>query len=527
MDMTKRQGRALLLCGIALAVVLQSLCAAFFLRVTYDDANTYLLATGHRFQFEQNQLTGQWVRAAEWKRLVQRPESLGFAAVTNDATRVDHHPPLYYWFLHLWTFLLGVHLAAGKIPSILFNVLTSIVLYRTCRLLECARGASALAAVLWVLSAPTMDAANETRQYCLLALMIALFLASLLRFVGAASKLNSFFLLLSTLGTVFTHYQSIVVIGIAAATACVLLARRGEYRRLAGLIGVLILSVAVFIALHPTFFEAFRLQSRRGLALSWHTLPDRIRRCIFSVLNLFVPTEAAWWIYSHKPALLAAAVAILAALVFYLRKTGLRGYASALRERTSIPAVVSMLSLAAIWTLYLLHLTLQHAMGRKYTMVVTPVLFVALGQMAHRLWRARGLARWAVVALIVGQALVVAFFTYRTVRASRVDNGLFDDPSLPIVLDNPASGIVLSVTWRVQDGAQVYVDRQDRVLADFPTIASGLPRLLYMSDPRMGNAPERRAAILRHLHEEGYVVRPRNAGLFEETDAYEAAKAPR
>ena len=91
-----------------------------------DEGISYMAATGHLgeyFGVDDQSPYGTWVEASDWKRFIQIEEKFCFKQISSDLARHDIHPPLYFWLLHLWSLIFGVHLWTG--PSL--NIMISII----------------------------------------------------------------------------------------------------------------------------------------------------------------------------------------------------------------------------------------------------------------------------------------------------------------------------------------------------------------------------------------------------------------
>ena len=100
--------------------------------VQHDEAWSYATASGRLGAFEkaiQGGLSGRWVPASAWQYYWQS-DSLGdLAHIGPDLAAYDVHPPLYFWILHLWLMLTGMHHWAGPALNLIFAVLTTLAAF--------------------------------------------------------------------------------------------------------------------------------------------------------------------------------------------------------------------------------------------------------------------------------------------------------------------------------------------------------------------------------------------------------------
>jgi len=85
--------------------------------VQHDEAWSYATASGRLGAFEramQSGLSGRWVPASAWQYYWQSDKLGDLAHIGPDLAAYDVHPPLYFYLLHLWLMLTGMHHWAGR-----------------------------------------------------------------------------------------------------------------------------------------------------------------------------------------------------------------------------------------------------------------------------------------------------------------------------------------------------------------------------------------------------------------------------
>ncbi|MCI0476458.1 MAG: glycosyltransferase family 39 protein, partial [Anaerolineales bacterium] len=92
---------------IVQASIYATLLVAFFLRA-------YRLADQNVWWDEGWSI---WLSQKDWAWIALR-------------TAMDEHPPLHYWMLHIWNFVAGTTVFAGRFLSLAFGVLTIALIYR-------------------------------------------------------------------------------------------------------------------------------------------------------------------------------------------------------------------------------------------------------------------------------------------------------------------------------------------------------------------------------------------------------------
>jgi len=100
--------------------------------IVHDEAISYLAATGNQAAFQEvfDQKTfpyGEWASTADWQKFLQPRGHLIFKKIQTDLGIYDVHPPLYFWLLHLWVLVVGVHNWAGESLNILLGVINIVL----------------------------------------------------------------------------------------------------------------------------------------------------------------------------------------------------------------------------------------------------------------------------------------------------------------------------------------------------------------------------------------------------------------
>ena len=120
-----------------------------------DEGISYMAATGHLgeyFAVDEQSPYGAWVEASQRKRFLQVERKFCFERIGSDLARYDIHPPLYFWLLHLWSLIIGIHLWTGPSLNILFSIITIPLLYRLANLILKNPVEAAMVAFVWALS---------------------------------------------------------------------------------------------------------------------------------------------------------------------------------------------------------------------------------------------------------------------------------------------------------------------------------------------------------------------------------------
>ena len=113
----------LLLVVILLGAGVRLIGIATKARFTRDEAVSYLCAAGRQGESllvikHKDYPYGAWSKAARWKEFWKADKYFCFGLISSDLLQYDIHPPLYFWLLHIWTLIFGVHLWTGPSGSV-------------------------------------------------------------------------------------------------------------------------------------------------------------------------------------------------------------------------------------------------------------------------------------------------------------------------------------------------------------------------------------------------------------------------
>ncbi len=101
----------------------------------HDEGISYLAAAGHQGQYNSiayrmRHPAGNWVKASQWKKLLIPDKQFAFKEISDDLAQFDIHPPLYFWLLHIWSLLFGVHVRTGPLLNVVIFLVTALFLFR-------------------------------------------------------------------------------------------------------------------------------------------------------------------------------------------------------------------------------------------------------------------------------------------------------------------------------------------------------------------------------------------------------------
>ncbi len=512
---------------IAVAVLLVALVGGTAVRadlirekrwIDHDEFWSYLPATGHLGAFERaahGGLTGRWVPAGQWKALWQASPFLDFLAVGRDLGRFDVHPPGYFWLLHVWTWLFGVHVRSGPSLNLVFTVLTTLALFGLARRLLQDALAAAFVALIWAIDAVVVGISLIARQYDLVALVTVLFVWLVVVVADRRRRLRWLDYVATaavTAAGMLTHYQFVLVL-LGGAVYLAFRLVRPDVGRLWRLLLCFAAGVAVTILLQPWVFEQFARQRGMREHYSLPRLVAKTKALEATVLPFYGVSQATLWRalrVTHSVAVLTVvlvAIVVIPAAVALALPRSRRFLVDHFRRHGGDLVALYFL----VWItggIALQDLTFQsqpHSMGWRYLAMAWPFLAflpVLLARLVPGRWHLVLVA--AFCALVLLPRTLAAPNPYA--NAAPVERAaLARAPA--VVADNPWPGVLPRILWWVPDGTPVYVDSQAGLLRDPRAWLDRLgPRDVYASQPTHGQTGQGTRAVRRAI-ERRFVVR--------------------
>lgn len=126
-------------------------------------------------------------------------------------TAADVHPPFYYFLLHYWIAYFGTSELAVKLLSVLFGVLSILVMYALGRQLFDER-AGLLGAFILAVSAFNIRYSQETRMYSLLVLLALLSMYFFIRLSQRSTPITWAGYVISTTLLLYTHVYGLFLL---------------------------------------------------------------------------------------------------------------------------------------------------------------------------------------------------------------------------------------------------------------------------------------------------------------------------
>jgi 4-amino-4-deoxy-L-arabinose transferase-like glycosyltransferase len=444
---------AAILAVAALAVALHVLELASLRRVSHDDTISFLAATGHQGEFqhivdEELEPVAQWVPASRWQALTRIEQPLPLLTIARDLGHHDIHPPVYFWLLHVWSLLVGVHLWTGPLLNVALHVATAVVLWRLARrVLHSPLAAWAVTGV-WATLPAVVETVGSSRQYSLSALLSVLVAAAFLRAreeptVGRLAVVAAW----TALGMLTLYSFGLVVAGLGMVSAADLL--RADRRRAAlRSLGAFAVGGVVFLAGQPWLREVLARQRDQAEVFTVPRMLLRVR-----LLREGMPSFAVADLPVTAGLVLLAATAALAVLAWRARPQARPLVLLAVWLPTALAlAFLAAVSPGAAWQ------------ARYFSIALPFVAFLPAAAWPALRVRVAGLRPVPAIGVAVFVAAAVVNLSAFATAANAPPAETLDGPD-PAVLDNMARGVLLRILWDAPPDLPVYAADQETLLA--------------------------------------------------------------
>jgi hypothetical protein len=496
----------------ALIILALALVAGFALRVSLiagkyefhnDEAWSYITATGHLGAFNVAQtghLTGSWVPAARWQSMWQPDAVFGLRHIAADLARYGIHPPLYYWLLHFWLLIVGMHVWSGPVLNLFISALAGLALFGLARRLLRRDVDAAVVTLTWSLSRVVVATSSLARNYDLLTLLVILFVWSLVEVSDAHRPLRKRALVglgLVTAAAFLTHYQ--FLLAVAGAVVFTLgnawLTRsaagmhdRHPWRRPAWTLLAMAAGLGLAMLILPSMFSSFRaahgIQYRRTVAF----FLGKVDAVVDTVASTFgagttwldrslagvLPPHHMPWL---RPSVLLVAVVLAGAVAIVAVPRLRRTVYSRLGPpgANGLPAVFFAAWLGgAIVAQNLAFMSQPLFMSGRYLSMAWPfcaflplLMFRVLGGRRAVLFT---LAYCVLLLLPTAVLLPIRYDSRRTTPFPAL--GSADR----VVVNTNGPGQLINALWSVRGTALVFAEKPDGLLADSPAWITPLAR---------------------------------------------------
>lgn len=436
--------------------------------INHDESISYLAATCH--QGEYSNITkglppfGTWAEASDWKRFIQPERLFCFEKIAADLSQYDIHPPLYFWILHLWSWIFGVKPWTGPSLNIVFTIITIYLLYRFAQNSLNNSDEARIVVLIWALSPAGISISLEARQYDLLTLIALAFTLQTLKFVDLSRQFSlkdAVILALLTAAGALTHFNFLLVVLGCCIFLFIRLIKNNLYRLMTAFFSVGT-GYLLFVLLHPRFYGS--IIQWRGYVSDPFTFSEfftRIKQVGVAFSDFFLP-----W---HSLNLVLIAGLVLLTLAIWIIMGNLKKPRAGFEFLKTIRSEDMNVLFFFFWNfgvttiLYMAFLSPVHAMGPKYLSIA----WLFFGFIPVILLRGFGSLKQSATLLFCSVMMLsatagVLYTIYQS--NSNSDWAELLTNSERVIVDNDARGILLPIVWEMPDDKLVFAASQDYLL---------------------------------------------------------------
>ncbi len=501
------------ICGAALRIV----GTAGKKTIDPDEGISYMVATGHLgeyFAVDKQPPYGAWVEASEWKKFLQVESGFCLKQIGSDLANHDIHPPLYFWLLHLWSLILGIHLWTGPSLNILISVMAILLLYRLANLILKDRVEAALVAFVWALSPAVMGVSYHARPYDLLALFTIFLTLQTVRLADTSTfpraKEYIYIAILAAAG-MLTHYHFVVVIS-GCGIFMVFKLIRVKRQRLFIALSSIVAGLVIFYLAHPHFLQSIQYQMAENQPFQFSGILPRLKAVIAAFGTFFWQGMPAIYIIPPSivfryiyPFVLIFIILILS--ILYIKSGSDNQITSHIPNQNDHYAIYFLLWTGGIIVLgYMFFLSPAHALGPKYLSIVWP-FFAFVPVLIIRIFgRFKASLRIIlIISMLFFGSLDMFYMNYPDNRRPEPVSWLKESDT--ILIDNVARGVLPGIIWHIPDDKLIFAADQGYLLKNSHEWKSRLTENgLYLSILLYGNSSQKQREILDVIQQNYEVV---------------------
>lgn len=503
----------LLLLVLCLSAALRTQYIAKSPTISHDEAISYLSATGNQGDFarvvrEKMYPYGQWVQAKEWQRYIELTDHFIFKKIQNDLSSHDVHPPLYFWLLHIWAIIFGVHTWTGPSLNILISTVNILILYLFAHFILDNRNKALAVAFTYSMSPGVMSATFLARNYELFTFFSILLVWKSIKIIVADRKPSIFDItyiaIIAACGLLTHYYFGLFILGVMATFIFFLFftswkekvgANYLKVKTITIYMGVAV-GILLFFIVHPTFFQQLSTFQSSGQHFDFFTFILRVAKSVLAFCGYFVtvtrrsmPPLSVWIL------IFLCILLLLPLLISIIKKEYSMLKEIKLNEKELIVLIFSTTVTSLIVILYISFFTHQAVMGPRYLAPLFPFLAL-LTIILLRLWKHKEktvIIAYCAIMMFSGTAFAKPWHKYGIDKApiiERCDN---------ILLDSTKRGVLLVYMMNIPPGKKVYCAMQDDLLADDSWLRGITENSLYLSELKYGNSEEKRKKIQNKL----------------------------
>ncbi len=514
----------ILVLGMIFSTALRIVATAGKKTLDHDEGISYLSATGHQGDYsriDKHRPFGTWVEASEWKKFIRIEKLFCFRQIGSDLAHHDIHPPLYFWLLHVWSILFGIHLWTGPSLNILISIISIPLLYFLAnRILKNSIEASVVTFV-WALSPTVMLISCQARQYDLLAFWTILLVFQIIRCADTARNFQSrefVFLSISTAAGALTHYNfSIIILG-CSLLLVVKLVKINKRRLTAGLVSMAS-GLILFFLIHPHFINSIKIQAAQAQAFRYAEIIPRLKAIVLTFGTFF--WHGMPFIYKYSPSIMyryvypLLMISLLVGLsVIYFKKRPDMADHFRKTDFTGYYVLYFFLWIAGVIVIsYISFFSPLHAMGPRYLVMAWP-FFAFLPVLIIRFF-----GRFKVILFISLCFLQTLFGSMdmlylNSPESKKLDQIALLESSDMVLVDNVRRGVLPGIFWHIPDDKLMFAADQHHLLDHSEIWQTKLgPKSAYVSVLLYGNSMQQQQEILDLIRQDHRTI-PVSGGIW-------------
>lgn len=372
-----------------------------------------------------------------------------------------------------------------------------------------------------------LKAASETRPYSLLGLLVLFTIFSIINFRRVPSLLNMFLLSVALLLGMLTHYQFLIIMGICLTWMVVYYFLHKNYLTILKLFTSSILGILLFLIINPGFFNSFKLQQAQVQPFSYVNVFYRLARSFKGLADLMMPDRITESRYAPVYLLLVGLFLLIICFNLFVKgkstnKKPKQIFTSLFYEDSFIFVISTLSTLVIIFT-YVLSMSPRHAMGVKYLMLVSPLLFIVLAQILSVADTKYHCKTVLFTLLLLTSHLYYGIHSTIQYRFGIVNQNhpYFYDSLEPIIFDSVARGEIPRNLWYANPNTLIYATTQNLLIENFDKINKPHHFYFVSSNRYNNNDSEKQKRVLELLESSNYEIRKFESSNYLTGDIFE------
>lgn len=487
-----------------------------FPTLEHDEAISYLAATGNEGAYQEvvdkkSYPYADWATAEQWQKFLKPHEGFIFQNIQTDLVNHDIHPPLYFWLLHLWILIVGVHVWTGPSLNVIIDILNTALLFFFARTLLKDDFKAFAVGISFSFSPGLMSVTFLARSYELFTFFSILLLWALRRLLFCEKKsllLSGFFVSCIVFLGLLTHYYFGLFAGGAVIAFAIygLLIKKGVpwfWKKMLTLTTSSGFGFLLMILVHPGFFQQFFSFKLHGQPFTGFDLLLRVMKTGLAVSGYFVEVERRGAPRSSMIFLILLFILIVVSFIISKRNINSKPKENLItNDQILYIFIYGAIVFLSIVILYVSFFSEQAVMGPRYLTPIFPIFsFIpVLYFNKFSIYKRISLFIFIILMLVSGTLYANPWKVYHA------DKKIFIDNSENMIIDNTKRGVLLVYMFHIPSNKPVYCAMQDDLLQNLKWKDKLTEKTLYLSEISYGNTVEKRKKFL-YISEPEYVAR--------------------